>query len=321
MALDPIDQIRVTTVVDNSIDALRRDDRVARRFSGDAGGRVPTLRAEHGLAHYVEVTRAGATTRIAFDFGLTAESMNHNWGVLGLEARDIDLVALSHGHVDHYGGLIGFLERHRGAMRREVTFYGGSDHFAHRWSERNGRTSDMGALSRRTIEAYDVSVRVVVEPQEIAPGVMLSGEMTAPMPYEVIPATLRVEEHGELRQDTFIGEQTLIAHVKDKGLVVVTSCSHRGIVGICKWAARVSGVSKIHAVIGGFHLSGLDDARIAQVTDAFDAFELDYIVPQHCTGFEALVAVKHRLGDRLIVSSVGSTFTFAAPGASPPVGG
>ena len=78
----------------------------------------------------MEVARGDETTRIAFDFGLTAESMNHNWGVLGLDAAAVDLVALSHGHVDHYGGLVGFLESHRGRMRRDLAFYGGSDHFA-----------------------------------------------------------------------------------------------------------------------------------------------------------------------------------------------
>ena len=134
MALDTIDRISVTTVVDNSIDALRADDRVARRFGADSAGRIPTLRAEHGLAHHLEVAKGGATTRIAFDFGLTAESMNHNWGVLGLDAAAVDLVALSHGHVDHYGGLVGFLESHRGRMRRDLALYAGSDHFAHRWT-------------------------------------------------------------------------------------------------------------------------------------------------------------------------------------------
>jgi len=312
MALDAIDQIKVTTVVDNSIDALRADDRVARRFGMDRAGRFPPLRAEHGLAHHVEVARGDDITRIAFDFGLTAESMNHNWGTLGLDAAALDLIALSHGHVDHYGGLVGFLESHRARMRRGVALYAGSDHFAHRWTERNGRRVDMGALSRRTLEAYDLDVQVVADPREIAPGVMLSGEMTEPVPYETIPASLRVEEAGELRQDTFIGEQTLIAHVRDKGLVVVTSCSHRGIVGICRWAARVAGVPKIHAVIGGFHLSGLGEERITRVTDAFRDLELDYIVPQHCTGFEALAAIRQGLGDRLVISSVGTAFTFAA---------
>jgi 7,8-dihydropterin-6-yl-methyl-4-(beta-D-ribofuranosyl)aminobenzene 5'-phosphate synthase len=112
--------------------------------------------------------------------------------------------------------------------------------------------------------------------------------------------------------DTFIGEQTLIANVRDRGLVVVTSCSHRGVVGICRWAARVAGVDKVHAVIGGFHLSGLAEERITQVVDAFRELGLDYIVPQHCTGLEALVALSVHFRDQLVVSSVGSTFTFGS---------
>src|SRR5262249_40207123 len=111
-------------------------------------------------------------------------------------------------------------------------------------------------------------------------------------------------------QDTFICEQTLIAHVRDRGLVVVTSCSHRGIVGICRHASRVTGVSKIHAVIGGFHLSGLTGERIEQVVDAFRAMKLDYIVPQHGTGMEAMLALYRHFPAELVVSSTGTTFTF-----------
>jgi 7,8-dihydropterin-6-yl-methyl-4-(beta-D-ribofuranosyl)aminobenzene 5'-phosphate synthase len=311
MTLPPIDRIAITTVVDNSIDALRPDEKAARRHTVERAARIPQLRAEHGLAHHVEVTRGGETRRIAFDFGLTADSMTHNWDALGLDAAAVDTIALSHGHVDHYGGLVGFLEAHRRRMRRDLVAYGGSDHFVHRWTERNGRRADLGTLSRRTLEAYDLDVRVVVEPAVIDEGVMLSGEMTAPMPFEAIPPSLRVErDDGELVQDTFIGEQTLIAHVRDRGLVVVTSCSHRGIVGICRWAARVAGVGKIHAVIGGFHLSGLGEERITRVVDAFRGLELDYVVPQHCTGFEAMAALYRHLGTQLVVSSVGSTFTF-----------
>lgn len=310
MTLPEVDRIAVTTVVDNSIDALRPDEKVARRHTIDRAARIPELRAEHGLAHHVEVTRGGETKRVAFDFGLTAYSMTHNWDALGLEASSIDAVALSHGHVDHYGGLLGFLGAHRRSMKREMAFYGGADHFAHRWTERNGRRVDLGTLSRGSLEAYDLDVRIAAEPTVLAEGVMLSGEMRRPMDFEAIPPSLRVERDGQLEQDTFIGEQTLIANVRDRGLVVVTSCSHRGIVGICRWAADVAGVSKIHAVIGGFHLSGLGEERIGRVVDAFRALELDYVIPQHCTGFEAMVGLHRHLGDRLVVSSVGSTFTF-----------
>src|SRR3989442_5291635 len=113
-----------------------------------------------------------------------------------------------------------------------------------------------------------------------------SGEMDATEEWETIPSNLRVEENGELIQDTFIGEQALVANVRDRGLVVVTSCSHRGIIGICRNAIRVTGVPRVHAVIGGFHLSGLDEARITRGVDAFRGLDLEDPVPQHCTGIQ-----------------------------------
>jgi 7,8-dihydropterin-6-yl-methyl-4-(beta-D-ribofuranosyl)aminobenzene 5'-phosphate synthase len=312
VALETVDRLSVTTVVDNSIDVLRPDEKTARRHTIERAGRFPTLRAEHGLAHYVEIVQGAETTRIAFDFGLTGDVFLHNWAQLGIDVDRIDALALSHGHVDHWGGLLTFLERHRRSMRKDLPLYAGSDHFAHRWIERGGIRVDLGQLARRDLEAYDLDVRVPTAPAAIAPGVLLSGEMTAPAPFETIPPALRVEQGGELVQDTFIGEQTLIANVRDRGLVVVTSCSHRGVVGICRWATRAAGVDKIHAVIGGFHLSGLGQERIAHVVDAFHALELDYLVPQHCTGMEAVVALSRHFGDELVVSSVGSTYVFAA---------
>ncbi len=121
-----------------------------------------------------------------------------------------------------------------------------------------------------------------------------------------------MERDGQIVQDSCIGEQTLIAHVRDRGLVVVTSCSHRGIVGICRHAVAASGVSRVHAIIGGFHLAGLAGERITQVVDAFRSLGVDYLIPQHCTGLEAMIQMGVHLPKELVVSSVGSTFTFGA---------
>src|SRR5437867_2995980 len=170
-----------------------------------------------------------------------------------------------------------------------------------------------GRLSRDEIERYEVAVRLVAQPTPIVEGMWLSGEMHATEEWETSPSNLRVEENGELIQDTFIGEQALVANVRDRGLVVVTSCSHRGIVGICRNAVRITGVPRVHAVIGGFHLSGLEEARITRVVDAFRALDVEHLVPQHCTGIEAICAVAQRVPGRFTASSVGTTFEFAAP--------
>jgi 7,8-dihydropterin-6-yl-methyl-4-(beta-D-ribofuranosyl)aminobenzene 5'-phosphate synthase len=310
MALAPVDRVAVTTVVDNSIDNLRPDEKVARRWTLQRARKIADLRAEHGLAHHVEVTRGRETARIAFDFGLTAGAMTHNFRELGLDAGAIDALALSHGHSDHFGGLLGFLSAYRRRMRPGLPFYGHPNHYVARWMERDEDRVSLGRLDRGDVARWGLDVVDVPEPVVLAEGVLLSGEMRTPEPFEVIPPSLRMEQGGALVQDTFIGEQTLIAHVRDRGLVVVTSCSHRGIVGICRHAARVSGVAKIHAVIGGFHLSGLGIERIDRVVETLRSLEVDYLVPQHCTGVEALIQFAQRMGSALVVSSTGSTFTF-----------
>ena len=307
-----VDRVSVTTVVDNYIDSLRRDEPVARRFSSAVARKMTDLRAEHGLAHLVEVTRGASTSRVAFDFGQTDASLNHNVRELGIEPRALDAIALSHGHRDHFGGLMGFLHAHRRFMRKDLVFYGGVDHFLPRFQERDGDRIYIGRLDRSEIERYDVRVETLREPTPIADGLLLSGEMHAQEAFEPIPANLKVERDGQIVSDPLIGEQTMIANVRGRGLVVITSCSHRGIVGICRHAVRITGVPKIHAVVGGFHLSGLSDERVTRVVDAFRDLGVEHVVPQHCTGLEAIATLYHRLPTQTVFSSVGTTFTFAA---------
>lgn len=309
--LAEVDRVAVTTVVDNYIDSLRRDEKVARRFGHAQARKMPDLRAEHGLGHLVETTRDGETTRIAFDFGFSPDAYTHNSRELGIDAGSIDALALSHGHQDHFGGLLGWLRANRRAMTRDLIFYGNADHYHPRWNQRPGDDPVyIGKLDAFDVERWDVRLEDVREATLLPGGALLSGEMHATEPFEVIPPSLRVERDGVLEPDTFIGEQTLLVNVRGRGLVVVTSCSHRGIVGICRHAIRVTGVETIHAVVGGFHLSGLDDERITRVVEAFRRFGIEWVVPQHCTGLEAIVAFANRMPAEVVFASTGSTFVF-----------
>jgi metal-dependent hydrolase (beta-lactamase superfamily II) len=312
MTLEAVDRISVTTVVDNAVDNLRADEKVARRWSHARARGCRPCRAEHGLAHWVEVTRGRETSRIGVRLGphrrlVPAQSPRARARPRGPgRARPVPRTSGS------LGRAAGFLRDSRRLMKRAMPFYAGSDHFLPRYSERAGDRVYIGRLDRAELARQDLDVRLVAKPTVLPEGVMLSGEMHETVPGETIPASLRVERDGEVVQDTFIGEQTLIAHVRGRGLVVVTSCSHRGIVGICRHAARVSGVPRIHAVMGGFHLSGLGEERVGFVVDEFRRLGLQWLVPQHCTGMEACIAIGRQLPSEMVVPSVGSTFTFEA---------
>ena len=114
-----------------------------------------------------------------------------------------------------------------------------------------------------------------------------------------------------------LDDQALIVHVRDKGLVVLTGCGHAGIVNIVRYAQRLTNVSKVHAVIGGFHLSGaLFDPIVDVTVDALAGIAPDVIVPAHCTGLRAVRAVAARCPDAFIQNSVGTRFEFEATPAA-----
>jgi 7,8-dihydropterin-6-yl-methyl-4-(beta-D-ribofuranosyl)aminobenzene 5'-phosphate synthase len=100
--------------------------------------------------------------------------------------------------------------------------------------------------------------------------------------------------------------------VAGKGLVVLTGCGHSGIVNICRYAQRLTGVDQIHAVIGGFHLSGpLFEPILGDTVAALADIAPDVLVPAHCTGWKATHAIAARMPDAFIQSAVGTTFALA----------
>lgn len=317
MTLPQVDRIRITSVVDNFLDLLLRDDGPARRRPRQQKAYERCLCAEHGLAELVESRRGADTLPLMFDFGASPMVFLHNLDLLvrdyAVDLSRIATLVLSHGHWDHFGGLLALLRERRASLPEQAHLYTGEDAFLARWQQapRQPRR-DMGMLDQDAVEAQGVEVVKVREPQVLDGQALLSGQIARCTDYEVMPESMRVDHDGEDVRDELPGEQSLVYHLRGKGLVVLTACGHAGVVNTVMHAREVTGVEDVHAIIGGFHLSGAPQERIERTADDLVAFDPDIIVPMHCTGIETIDALRERAPGKVILNSAGTRYELTA---------
>jgi 7,8-dihydropterin-6-yl-methyl-4-(beta-D-ribofuranosyl)aminobenzene 5'-phosphate synthase len=307
-----VDRVAITIITDNYYDALRPDAAVTKRFRTRPG---KWMHAEHGLSYFIETASNNRTSCLMFDYGLDAEGVNKNMAVLGIDVGKADAFGLSHGHFDHWGALIETLAMHRLKIRKGTILYVGGEAFERRYLLAPGTTDriDIGRLSRADIEALGVVRIVEVEaPTEVVPGAYFTGNIERVTEYEKAPPVLLVKKGDAVVADTFPGEQAMAFNVKDKGLVVLSGCAHSGIVNTVRHVQKMTGIEKVHAVVGGFHLVNAEPEIIRKTVADMKAIDPDYIVPAHCTGFEATMVFSNEMPGRFILNTAGTRYTFGA---------
>lgn len=117
---------------------------------------------------------------------------------------------------------------------------------------------------------------------------------------------------GTLVTDTFQGEHATAYHVRGRGLVVITSCGHAGVINSIRQCQKASGIDKVHAIAGGFHLAPAPDEIVAKTVEAFEQIDPDYIIPAHCTGLNTIMAVHREMPKKLVMPSTGTRVVFGA---------
>ena len=111
--------------------------------------------------------------------------------------------------------------------------------------------------------------------------------------------------------DPFIDDQGVAVKVKGRGLVVISGCAHTGIINTVKHARKVTGTDKVHAVLGGFHLTGpLFEPIIGPTIEETKRIGPDYIVPMHCTGWKAITQFATEMPEQFLLNVVGTTYVF-----------
>ncbi|MFI5296181.1 MAG: MBL fold metallo-hydrolase, partial [Thermodesulfovibrionales bacterium] len=306
-----VDKLVLWVLTDNYYDRNRLDNKITKRYRSMPG---KSIHAEHGLSYYVETTVSGKTSACMFDFGLDPVGVMNNIALLGIDVGKANAFSLSHGHWDHYTSAVSILRQNQSRIAAGTPFYVGEEAFAQRYALRPGTTelTDFGQLKREDIEAIGLKVVEVKNLVEIVPGAYFTGNIERVTAYEKVPMMFQIKRGEKIEHDTFPGEQAVFFKVKGKGLVVLSGCAHAGIVNTIKQAQKVAGADKVHAIMGGFHLINAKQELIQSTVADIKAMKPDYIVPTHCTGFEAIVAFSREMPNEFVMNTAGTQYTFTA---------
>ena len=239
-------------------------------------------------------------------------------------------MVLSHGHYDHFGGMVGFLRATQGKRKPKLPLYiGGEECFCSRQFTAGPTPLNFGALDRKAIAEADLVVTTAEGPAVIADHAFVTGHIPRATFERVLsPTRMKVGIDNGLgcfpdkmppdrrpidwAPDEFDHEISTCVNVKGRGLVVTTSCGHRGVLNAVKQAMTVSGLRKVHAVLGGFHLAPHNEDYVRQTIKELVDLDVDYIVPMHCTGEPFYEILKAELPKKVIRSYTGTKLVFGA---------
>ena len=312
--LKEVERVEILTLQDNFIDIMASDNSaIISRARFLINGEIKTsIRAEHGFSAIVRTTTAGRTRTLLFDFGFSKDGAVANAKALGVDMGEIEVMVLSHGHSDHFGGfekLVKMIGRdgvelvlHPAAFKQQryLKFAG---NFKARFPE----------VTRKKIEKKGVRLRETKEPLPLLDGdVLYLGEICRQTEFEKGMPHAFFMDKGVETWDPIEEDTGIAINIKGRGLVVLTGCAHSGIVNTVNYARTVTGVNPVHVIIGGFHLAGPAFEPIVEKTiEELKKINPAYIVPTHCTGRKSVMEIEKAMPSQFILNMAGTGLTFS----------
>lgn len=311
--LTAIDKVEILTLQDNYIEMTAMDNNaiISRAVPLKEGEFRASILAEHGFSALVKTTAGGKTHTLLFDFGFSEDGAAQNVKTLGIDMTEVEAVALSHGHSDHTGGmnkmtaLIG---------KKNIPFVVHPSVFK---SPRYLKVSEefkinFPKLTREMIKQAGFSLVESEKPYLLLDNnVLFLGAIPRTTDFEKGFPIAHFVEEGVEKWDAIEDDTSIVMNLKKKGLVILSGCAHAGIINTITYARKVTSVDKVHAVMGGFHLSGaLFEPIISRTTEELKKLAPRYVIPCHCTGRKAIMNVEREMPDEFILNMSGTKITF-----------
>ena len=313
--LNPVEKVEILTLEDNTIDLTSGDNSAVVKRGRPIGktALAGSILAEHGFSAIVKTTSNGNARTLIMDFGLSEDVAARNAKTLGIDLTQVEAAVLSHGHKDHFGGVLKIASD----MDHKAV-----DFVAHPSAFKPDRLIAFGPDLKIPMESADESAIAkagfkVVKSQGPLPlfdnQILFLGEIPRKTTFEKgMPNAMCIKD-GKEQKDILEDDTAIVMHLEGKGLVVLSGCAHSGIVNTVRYAQAVTGISQVHAIMGGFHLSGpVFEPIIGDTVAALKEMQPAYIIPTHCTGRKAINTFEAEMPDAFILNMAGTTLTFVA---------
>lgn len=306
--LQEVDKLEVTVLIDNYSDVLMLQDTDLVKRPRILPPNV--LLAEHGLSCLLRVHKGAEEHVVLLDAGMSATCFLNNARVLNVDLGRIESVVLSHGHFDHFGALLEFLDK--AAKRIPVVLH--PDAFLQRSLNIpiTGRRVDFPRLDEAALVERGAVLHKAEEASTLASDlILISGEVPRATDFEKGFPWAEAKIDGKWVVDPFHDDQGIAVKVKGKGLVIIGGCSHAGIINTVKHCQAATRTGKVHAVLGGFHLTGpIFEPIIGPTIEEMKKIGPDFVMPTHCTGWQAINQFAKDMPEQFVLTTVGTTYTF-----------
>ena len=318
-----MESVCITIVIDNFTSSLLADNAPVTRLATnkeiqsnitEGTTAKDRLRAEHGFSAWITIDTGNRKHHLIFDAGVSPTGASENLQKLEINPKDAEMIVLSHGHHDHTMGLEGFLKT---LGRRNIPLILHPEFWNRRRMVIPGRTpTEIPTISRAAL--LDGGFDIIQESRNpsflLQNSVLITGEVDRTTDFEKgLPGQEALIEYSWQPDPLTLDDQALIINIKNKGLVILTGCGHSGIINLAKYAQKLTGIKKIHALIGGFHLPDTHHfvKTIPETVKNIKQLDVDWIIPAHCTGLNAVTKFSTEFPEIFIQNSVGSKYTFA----------